>query len=84
MYWTRYVLVDHALHGGGMHSNKCPSSLSVCSFVCLVVCLFVSRISQKCYEWIRSKLGVQVGCATKTNWLDFGEDLDPDLETRII
>ena len=26
MYWVRYVLMDQALHGGGMRSTECPSS----------------------------------------------------------
>ena len=26
MYWARYVLLDQALRGGGMHSTECPSS----------------------------------------------------------
>ena len=34
------------------------------------------------YGWIQKKLGGQVGCVTMRNWLDFGEDPDPD--TRII
>ena len=27
MYWAPHVLVDQALHGGGMRSTKCPCSI---------------------------------------------------------
>ena len=30
------------------------------------------------------KLGGQVECAARTNGVDFGEDLNPDLDTIII
>ena len=30
------------------------------------------------------KLGGQVGCVIRTNRFDFGEDLDPDTDTRIV
>ena len=30
------------------------------------------------------KLGGQVGCVTRTNLFDFGEDPNPDLDTRVI
>ena len=46
--------------------------------VCLVVCLSVNRISQKVVDRVRWNCG-QVGCVTRTNWFDFGEDLDPDI-----
>ena len=29
MYWVQYVLVDQAVHGGGMRSTECPSSLVI-------------------------------------------------------
>ena len=29
IYWARYVLVDQALHGRGMHSIECPSSFNM-------------------------------------------------------
>ena len=50
------------------------SLLSVC--LCLFVC--VQDISKSC-GWIRTKSGGEVGCVTRTKWLDFGEDpnLDP-------
>ena len=51
--------------------------------VCLYVCLFVCRISQNCGQ-IWMKFGGQVGCATKMNLFDFGEDLDLDPATRIL
>ena len=47
--------------------------------VCLFVC--VQDIS-KGYGWIQMKFCGQVGCVTRTNRLDFGEDLDP--ATRIL
>ena len=31
-----------------------------------------------------TKLGGHVGCVATTNWFDFGEDPNPDLDTRII
>ena len=38
----------------------------------------------KGYGWIHTKLGGQVGSATRKNCFSFGEDPNPDLETRII
>ena len=49
--------------------------------LCLFVC--VQDISKSC-GWIRTKLGGKFGCAARTNQLDFGEDTNPDLDTRII
>ena len=34
-------------------------------------------------EDTQMKLGGQVGCVTRTNCFDFGEDLNPDPESRI-
>ena len=53
--------------------------------VCLSVCLFVfsgpsaceQDISKSCGR-IWTKLDVNVVCGTRTNCLDFDEDLDPD------
>ena len=47
------------------------------------VCLSVSGISLISYGWIWMKLGRQDGCVAWINWLDFGVDQDPDLDTRI-
>ena len=48
--------------------------------VCLAVC--ERDISKSC-ERIRTILGGQVGCVTRMNRLDFGEDPNPDPDTRI-
>ena len=42
--------------------------------LCLSVC--VQDIS-KSSGWIQMKFGGQVGCVTRPNWLDFGEEPDP-------
>ena len=53
------------------------SPLSVCLSV--YVCLFFCEqdISKSC-EWIQTKFGGEVGCVTRKNWFDFGEDPKPD------
>ena len=53
-------------------------------FVCLSVCLSVCEqdISKSCAR-IQTKFGGQVGCGTRTNWLDVGEDPDPDPDAGI-
>ena len=38
----------------------------------------------KSYGWIRTKLGGHVGCVTRRNWSHFGEDSNPDPDTRIL
>ena len=40
-------------------------------------------ISKSCGR-IQMKLGVQVGCVTRKNWSDFGEDPNPDLDMRVV
>ena len=51
--------------------------------VCLSVCLSVCEQGiSRSYGRIWTKLGGQVGCGTRPNCLDFGEDLDADLDTR--
>ena len=51
-------------------------------FVCLFV--FVSLCAGYLKLWTDSmKFCGQVGCVTRTNWLDFGEDPYPDPTTRI-
>ena len=54
-----------------------PFSLSVCLFVCVL------DISISCRR-IRTKIGGPVGCVTSTNWFNFGDDPNPDPDTRII
>ena len=57
--------------------TKSGSKLCFHTSVCLSVC---EQDISKSYGWIRTFDG-QVVCVTRTNWLDFGEDPDPD--TRI-
>ena len=51
-----------------------------CFHPCLSVC---EQDISKSYELIMTKLGGQVECVTRTNWFDFGEDQDPDMDTTI-
>ena len=47
--------------------------------------LIYRTISQKVLDGFWTKLGGDVGCVvTTTNWFDFGEDPNLDLDTRII
>ena len=61
----------------------CTTSSS-CLFVGLVVCLFVfeQNISKSCGR-IWTKFGGELGYVTRMKWLDFGEDLNPDLDLII-
>ena len=73
--WFSPELITSATEGG---RRLCfHSSLAVCSSVC------VQDIS-KCCGRIRMKLGGHIGRVTRLNVLDFSEDPDPDLDTRII
>ena len=48
--------------------------------LCNHPCLFVwARYLKKVMDEIQRKFGGPVGWVTRTNWLDFGEDQDPDL-----
>ena len=53
-----------------------------CVFTRVSVFLSVPDISKSCGR-IQTKLGGQVGCVTRTNRLDFGEDLDLDPDPHI-
>ena len=59
------------------------SPLSVCLLVCLFVCV---QDSSKSCAWNQMIFTGQVGCVTRTNCFDFGEDPDPDPDpsTRIL
>ena len=57
MYWARYVLVDQALHSGGMRSTECLSSfLSDSSPLRDRAKLIYSMISQKVVDGFRRNL----------------------------
>ena len=58
--------------GGDVFTLVC---LSVCLFVCLFGC---EQDISRSYRWIWTELGGQVWCVPRTNWFDFGEDLDSD------
>ena len=45
--------------------------------------LYIAQYLKSCGR-IRTKLVGKVGCVARTNRFDFGEDLNPDLDTRII
>ena len=46
--------------------------------------MIYSTISQKVLDGFGRNLVGQVGCVARTNRFDFGEDPNPDLDTRII
>ena len=56
------------------------------AFVCLSVCLSVSKVTQKPRAWIWMKCCVSTDVWTWTNWLTFEPDPDycPDAETGLL
>jgi len=76
------------LHQGGRCAvgSVCLSvwlCLSVCLFVCLSVCLSVCVQDYcKSNQLIPLKLGVMIGPTSCKNWLTFGGDPDPDIDSR--
>ena len=75
LLWSEVVadIITSAIEGGRR----------LCFHPCLSVCLFVwADISKSC-GWIWTKFDGQVGYVTRTNWFDFGEDPNPDPDSRI-
>ena len=85
--WRRVVhlefrlTVDFRPLSSLIHSSPPPPKVKELMVSPLSICLSVSvhKMSQKKVGWIQMKLGGYVGCMTRKNWFNFGEDPDPDL-----